>query len=171
MIAEFRRAVSGKVLAAAAPVAVLAAGLIAAPAMAQYQQEIRNDMSRCRAGTPSIRVNISGIEAATGTVRVQLYRGIQGEWLEHGKWLYRIEAPARAGTMSFCLPVPQAGVYAVAARHDVNGNGETDFTTDGGAMSNNPSINIFNLGRPSVTRTRFNVGEDMVTLNINMRYM
>ena len=167
MIAKFRRAVSGKVLAATA----LVAGLTAAPAMAQYQQEIRNDMSRCRAGSSSVRVNISGIEEARGTVRVQLYRGIENEWLQRGKWLYRIEAPARAGAMSFCLPVPEAGQYAVAVRHDINGNGSTDITTDGGAMSNNPSINIFNLGRPSVSRTRFAVGGDMVTLNLNMRYM
>lgn len=171
MFAKFRRAVSGKVLAAAASVAVVAGGLVAVPAMAQYQQEIRNDMSRCRAGTPSIRVNVSGIERASGTVRVQLYRGIESEWLQRGKWLYRIEAPARAGAMSFCLPVPEAGSYAVAVRHDINGNGSTDVTTDGGAMSNNPSINIFNLGRPSVNRTRFTVGSDMVTLNLNMRYM
>lgn len=167
MLATIRRFASGKVLAALA----LAAGLIAVPATAQYQQEIRNDMSRCRAGTPSIRVNITGIESASGVVRVQLYRGVQGEWLERGKWLYRIESPARAGSMSFCLPVPEPGVYAVAARHDVNGNGSTDIRTDGGAMSNNPSINIFNLGRPSVNRTRFNVGNDLVTLNLNMRYM
>lgn len=171
MFAKFRRAASGKVLAAAASAAVLAGGLVAVPAMAQYQQEIRNDMSRCRAGTPSIRVNVSGIERASGTVRVQLYRGIESEWLQRGKWLYRIEAPARAGAMSFCLPVPEAGAYAVAVRHDINGNGSTDITTDGGAMSNNPSINIFNLGRPSVSRTRFTVGSDMVTLNLNMRYM
>lgn len=171
MLALFRRAVAGKVLAAGAAAAVLVGGFVAAPAMAQYQQEIRNDPARCRGGSPAIRVNISGIEAARGTVRVQLYRGVQGEWLEHGKWLYRIEAPARAGSMSFCLPAPEAGVYAVAARHDINGNGETDLTTDGGAMSNNPSINIFNLGRPSVTRTRFNVGNDVTTIAINMRYM
>jgi len=170
MLAPFRLAVARFAMPLAGA-AVLAAGLIAAPAAAQFQQEIGNDMSRCRAGQPSIRVNVSGIEAARGTVRVQLYRGIETEWLQRGKWLYRIEAPARAGAMSFCLPVPAAGPYAVAVRHDINGNGETDITTDGGAMSNNPSINIFNLGRPSVTRTRFSVAADMVTLNLNMRYM
>lgn len=167
MIAKLNRAFAGKVLAAAA----LAGSLVAAPAVAQYQQEIRNDPARCRAGSPSIRVNVTGIEAARGTVRVQLYRGTEGEWLQQGKWLYRIEAPARAGSMSFCLPAPDAGVYAVAARHDINGNGETDLTTDGGAMSNNPSINIFNLGRPNVSRTRFTVGNDVTTITINMRYM
>ncbi|HCB79650.1 MAG TPA: hypothetical protein DEP68_12890, partial [Erythrobacter sp.] len=63
--------------------------------------------------------------------------------------IYRMEAPAKAGTMTFCMPVPKPGVYGIAVRHDVNGNGSTDIFKDGGAMSNNPSINIFNLGKPS----------------------
>ena len=73
--------------------------------------------------------------------------------------------------MTFCLPVPEVGTYAVAVRHDANGNGETDLTSDGGAMSNNPSINILNLGRPSVRRTRFEVGNAVSAITINMRYM
>ncbi len=141
------------------------------PALAQFRQEISNDMSRWRGAGPAVRVPVTGIESATGTVRAQLYRGIESDWLESGRWLYRIEVPARAGTMSFCLPVPSAGPYAVAVRHDVNGNGETDLTSDGGAMSNNPSINIFNLGRPSVRRTRFEVGSGVSPISINMRYM
>lgn len=160
----------------AAPLAAMAGivltGLaVAQPALAQFRQEIRNDMARCRGAGPAIRVNVTGIESATGNVRVQLYRGIESDWLESGRWLYRIEIPARAGAMSFCLPVPEAGPYAVAVRHDVNGNGDTDLTSDGGAMSNNPSINIFNLGRPSVRRTRFDVGNAVSTITVNMRYM
>jgi uncharacterized protein (DUF2141 family) len=164
---SFPRGLSALVMTAT----VLTGTLVAAPALAQFQQTIRNDPARCRGGSPAIRVNVSGIESASGMVRVQLYRGIESDWLERGRWLYRIESPARAGAMSFCLPVPEVGPYAVAVRHDVNGNGETDLRTDGGAMSNNPSINIFNLGRPSINRTRFQVGGDVVTININMRYM
>ena len=67
--------------------------------------------------------------------------------------------------------VPAAGTYAIAIRHDVNGNGGTDLRTDGGGMSNNPSINIFNLGRPSVERTRFSVGREVKPMSIRMRYM
>ena len=167
MFDTVRRALPGLLMAGSA----LAATLVAAPAMAQYQQEIRNDPARCNGREPAIRVNISGIESAQGVVRVQLYRGVASDWLERGRWIYRIETPARAGSMSVCMPVPQAGSYAVAVRHDVNGNGETDLRTDGGAMSNNPSINIFNLGKPSVTRTRFDVGNTVVTINVNMRYM
>ena len=73
--------------------------------------------------------------------------------------------------MSFCLPVPEAGTYAVAVRHDVNGNGKTDITRDGGGMSNNPSINIFNLGKPSVRQTAFAVGNEVKAITITLRYM
>lgn len=150
---------------------VAAAGLgAAAPAAARYQEEIRNDMTRCRGAGPAVRVNVAGIESASGNIRVQIYHGTEADWLENGKWLYRIEAPARAGSMSFCLPVPANGSYGVAVRHDVNGNGRTDITQDGGAMSNNPSINLFNLGRPSIRRTRFEVS-GVTTINLNMRYM
>ena len=73
--------------------------------------------------------------------------------------------------MTFCVPVPSAGSYGIAVRHDVNGNGRTDLRTDGGAMSNNPSINVFNLGRPSWRATAFAVGEDVRRITIRMRYM
>lgn len=155
--------------AAALSVAALA---VAVPALAQYQQELSNDMSRCRAGAgPAVRVTVSGVESANGTVRAQLYHGTKADWLVSGRWLSRIEAPAKAGQMTFCLPVPRSGTYAVAVRHDTNGNGKTDITSDGGAMSNNPSINIFNLGKPSVTKTAFQVGEGVTSINISMRYM
>ena len=147
-------------------------GLAAAqPAVAQFRQEIRNDPAVCQGDGPAIRVNVSEIESATGNVRVQLYRGIEADWLESGRWIHRIEVPARAGNMSFCLPVPRAGTYGVAVRHDANGNGSTDITSDGGAMSNNPSLNIFNLGKPSYRKTRFDVGNEIVSISIRMRYM
>src|SRR5690349_22211051 len=60
---------------------------------------------------------------------------------------------SRAGTMTFCVPVPSSGSYGIAVRHDLDGDGETDLSSDGGGMSNNPSINIFNLDRKS---TRLN---------------
>jgi len=90
---------------------------------------------------------------------------------ETGKWINRIETAAKAGTMTFCLPVPEAGTYGVAVRHDVNGNGKTDLTKDGGGMSNNPSINIFNLGKPSYTKVGVAVGNETKSIRIQMKYM
>ena len=69
------------------------------------------------------------------------------------------------------MPVPSSGNYGIGVRHDVNGNGETDLTQDGGGVSNNPSINIFNLGKPSYKKTAFEVGNAPRTISITMKYM
>ncbi len=143
-----------------------------APALAQYRQKIGNDMSKCHSEAgPAVMVTVDGIKSSQGKVRVQSYRATAEEWLAKGRWLNRIEAPARAGTMTFCMPVPQAGTYGIAVRHDANGNGSTEITKDGGAMSNNPGINIFNLGKPSYKKTAFSVGEGVKSIRIQMRYM
>ena len=83
----------------------------------------------------------------------------------------RVEVPARAGVMTVCVPLPEAGSYGIAVRHDINGNGKTDLTSDGGGMSNNPSINIFNLGKPSYKKTAFDVGNAPRAISITMKYM
>ncbi|AKH43213.1 uncharacterized protein (DUF2141 family) [Altererythrobacter atlanticus] len=164
--------ISGRavMLAAAALTGLAAAG--PAQAQTEYRQKISNDMTRCQAGKPSaVMVTVDDIKSAQGTIRVQLYRGTKADWLEKGRWLYRIEAPARAGTMTFCLPAPGPGTYGVAVRHDVNKNGSTDITQDGGAMSNNPSLNVFNLGKPSYKKTAFEVGNSVKSIRIQMRYL
>ena len=164
-----RTKIGGRLLAGLA----LGGALLAVPAIAQeYNQVITNNLAKCENGKgPAVRVNVHGVNSSTGTIRVQSYRGIKSEWLETGKWLSRIETPARTGNMSFCVPFSSAGTYAIAVRHDVNGNGKTDITKDGGGMSNNPGINIFNLGKPSYTKTKFEVGSGVTTITIRMKYM
>lgn len=143
----------------------------ATPAQAQYRQKINHDASKCASGAgPAVQVTITGVESSSGRIRVQSYRGTKADWLESGRWINRIELPARAGTMKVCMPVPVAGTYGIAVRHDVNGNGDTDLRTDGGAMSGNPSLNIFNLGKPSYKKTAFSAGSGVTSITINMRY-
>ena len=144
---------------------------LAAPVLAQNRDAIPNDMSKCRGSGPAVRVTVTEIKSGTGTMRMQLYRATRQDWLARGRWIYRIQVPARAGTMTFCMPVPQPGSYGIAIRHDVNGNGDTDLTQDGGGMSNNPSINVFNLGKPSVDKVAINVGQEVKAISIRMRYL
>ena len=151
-------------------IAALAFGL-SAPANAQFRNELRHSVAPCQGSGPAVWVNLTEVSSSRGTIRVQLYPGNGDDWLERGRWLNRIEVPARAGSMQVCMPVPRTGDYAIAVRHDVNGNGRTDLRTDGGGMSNNPSINIFNLGRPSINRTRFSVAREVLPMTIRMRYM
>lgn len=144
---------------------------IASPAQAQYKRHLTHDPARCNGVGPAVRITVSGVKASSGTLRVQLYRATKADWLEKGRWLNRIELPARAGTMTVCMPAPQAGTYGIAIRHDVNGNGETDLTQDGGGMSNNPSVNVFNLGKPSYTKVAFSLGNEVKAIAIRMRYL
>ena len=162
-----------KATAAALALAVAVGGLAtAAPAAAQYRVRIANELDKCDPGDgPAVRITVHGIKSSAGLVRVQSYRGTEAEWLKKGAWLNRIEARARAGSMTFCMPVPAAGTYAIAVRHDANGNGETDLTQDGGGMSNNPSINLFNLGKPSVRKTAISIGPGVTAIRIDMKYM
>lgn len=149
----------------------LALGAAGTAAQAQYRQTIPHNPAQCAAGAgPSVMVTINGVSQSRGTIRVQAYRATSQDWLQRGRWINRIEMPAREGTMRVCVPLPASGHYGIAVRHDVNNNGKTDLSTDGGAMSNNPSINIFNLGRPSHTRVGFDVGNGVERIAINMRY-
>ena len=155
-------------LCGAGAVALMALGS-ATPAMAQYAQELRHDPARCNAGS-AVWVNITGIKPGGGTMRIQSYRATKDDGLESGRWLNRIELPARAGSMRVCMPLPASGHYGIAVRHDVNNNGKTDLSTDGGAMSNNPSLNIWNLGKPSYKKVGFDVGRGVESISITMRY-
>jgi uncharacterized protein (DUF2141 family) len=154
----------------AAVLAAAATAMSAAAAAPAYHQKISNEPGRCAGDGSAVKVNISGIKPAQGILRVQLYRATAADWLQTGRWLNRIEVPARSGSATVCMPVPGPGTYGIAVRHDVNGNGKTDIRTDGGGMSNNPSINILNLGKPSYKQTAFPVGSGIKTISIQMRY-
>lgn len=156
---------AGMLLAASSAPSVMAAN--------GYQPgEIGNNPDHCRAGAgPALSVTVTDVKTSEGRIRVQTYRATQAEWLAKGRWLNRIEIPARAGTMTFCLPLPDNGTYGVAVRHDINGNGKTDISRDGGGMSNNPAINIFNLGKPSFTKVGVAVRDEVKAIRIQMKYM
>lgn len=153
------------------PVAAL---LAAVPALA-HGEEIGNDLERCGASVrgSAVLVDVRGFVAPTGKVRVQSYPATRDKWLSKGEWLNRIDIPVRPsnGAMRFCMPVPGPGEYGIAVRHDRDGNGKTDISRDGGGFSNNPSISIFNLGKPSVEKAAFHAGAGVTRITINLKYM
>lgn len=152
--------------------ALLATAIMLASGTAVAGQEISNDLSRCTAGKgPAVLVSVRGVKESTGRIRVQSYPATGGAWLAKGRWLHRVESRANAGTMSFCVPVPAEGKYGIAVRHDRNANGKTDISQDGGGFSNNPSISILNLGKPSVSKVAFQAGPGITRIAINLKYM
>ncbi len=151
---------------------IAAGALLFTAGTAAAGAQISNDMSKCAAGQgPAVLVTVRGVESSAGRVRVQSYPATKSAWLAKGAWLNRIETRANAGTMSFCVPVPAAGNYGIAVRHDANGNGKTDISTDGGGFSNNPSISILNLGKPAVGKVSFYAGTGVTRISINLKYM
>jgi uncharacterized protein (DUF2141 family) len=133
---------------------------------------ISNDVANCQAGKgPAVLVSVRGLKSASGKIRVQSYRATKGTWLSKGAWINRIESGASSTAMNFCVPVPAAGNYGIAVRHDRNGNGKTDIRQDGGGFSNNPKLSIFNLGKPSVGNVSFYAGAGVTRITINMQYM
>ncbi len=156
-----------KFLASLAAAAVLFSGAAIASG-----QEVSNDLSRCAAGKgPAVLVSVRGVKESAGRIRVQSYPATGSAWLAKGRWLHRVETRANAGNMSFCVPVPSEGKYGIAVRHDRNANGKTDISQDGGGFSNNPSINILNLGKPAVSKVAFQAGPGVTRISINLRYM
>ena len=151
-----------------------AAAFLSVPAMA-HGQEIPNDLERCgpNAKGPAVLVDVRGFAAPAGKVRVQSYPATRAAWLTKGEWLARIETDVRPrdGAMRFCVPVPHQGRYAIAVRHDRDGNGKTDISRDGGGFSNNPRLSIFNLGKPGVEKAAFEAGAGVTKITITLQYM
>jgi uncharacterized protein (DUF2141 family) len=165
--------------AAMLAVAVAGAGLAAGslPLAAQdftYNRKAMNDLSQCAPGKgPAVRVAVSGLKSSSGYLFVRTYPARSSDWLKSRRYVIRIETTPKQGSMTVCVPLPAPGDYAMAVQHDANGNRDTDFSTDGAGMSNNPEIKTF-LGiprPPSVDKVRFTAGKGITPIAITVKYL
>lgn len=150
----------------------VAAALIAfaAPAGAA-DAALGPDAASCRAGAegPALLVSIHGFKNRAGNLRVQLYPGNPDAFLVKHRWVRRIDLPVTgAGPMRVCVAVPRPGDYAVAVRHDADGNGKSGWD-DGGGFSRNPAISLFHL-RPDYRSVAIRVGTGVRPLDIVLNY-
>ena len=156
-------------LTLAAAMLALTAASAAAPA---YAQEILGpDAEACRAGAPgpSALVRIYGFKDHDGMLRVQLYGSNPDDFLAKGKKLKRIELPVVAsGDMNVCVALPSYGEYAVAVRHDRDGNGKSGWN-DGGGFSGNPKLSLVNL-KPEFEESSFAAREGVAVVDVVMNY-
>lgn len=148
-------------------VAVLALMASAAPA----QAALGPDAPSCRAGAtdPAVLVNVTGFKHRGGKLRVQLYGSNPSDFLAKGKKLRRIDLPVTdSGTMKVCVAVPKAGNYAIAVRHDADGNGKSGWN-DGGGFSRNPKISLVDL-KPSYREVAIPVGNGVKPVDVVLNY-
>lgn len=125
----------GVSLALAAPFA--AAQAVAATSAATI------DPAACRADSrvPALLVKIDGFKAVSGNLRVQVYGSDPAQFVKGGERLLRADMPVRARATELCIALPAPGRYAIAVRHDVDGNGKGGVN-DGGGFSRNPGISL-----------------------------
>ncbi|HWT14116.1 MAG TPA: DUF2141 domain-containing protein, partial [Allosphingosinicella sp.] len=126
------------------------------------------DAAACRpGGGPALLVNVDGFKARTGNLRVNVY-GDADTFLDRGRYLRQINlAVTRAGAMPVCVRLPRSGQFAVAVRHDVDGDGN-DWG-DGGGFSRNPRLSLTSL-RPRFQNVAINVGAGMLGVGVVLNY-
>jgi uncharacterized protein (DUF2141 family) len=142
-----------------------AAVAIPAPAAAQ----LGADAGVCRSGGQAVLVTINGFRQRTGNIRVAIYGSDPRLFLARGQTLRKINVPVTAaGPMRICVALPGPGRYAVAVRHDVNGNNHSDWS-DGGGFSRNPRVSLTNL-RPRYENVAINVGRGVTPVSVVLNY-
>ena len=148
---------------------VTALAFAADPGVAQAA--LGPDAAACRAGSsqPAVLVNVSGFKARSGNIRVNVYGGDPRRFLERGQYVRQVNLPvSRGGAMPICVSLPGAGRYAIAVRHDVDGNGSSGWS-DGGGFSRNPRLSLTNL-RPRYENVAINVGRGVAPVNVTLLY-
>ena len=154
----------------AAALAAVAVGLVGPAAGAQAA--LGPDAASCRSGAanPALLVNIDGFKARTGRVRVQLYGSDPADFLAKGGRLKRIDVPVSgSGPMRVCVALPGAGRYAVAVRHDVDGDNAKGDWGDGGGFSRNPRISLLKL-KPSYGQVAIQAGNSVQPVDVVLNY-
>lgn len=145
----------------------MAGAALALPAPAAAQ--LGRDAGVCRSGGQAVLVTVDGFRQRTGNIRVAIYGSDPRLFLARGQTLRKINVPVTAaGPMRICVALPGPGRYAVAVRHDVNGNNHSDWS-DGGGFSRNPRISLTNL-RPNYNNVAIDVGRGVTPVNVVLNY-
>ena len=148
-------------------IAVAAVALAAQPSAAQAA--LGPDAASCRPGAkqPAVLVNITGFKSRCGRVRVQIYNA--SNFLMKGQRVRRVDLPVSAATMPVCVALPGPGTYAVAVRHDVDGDNARKDWDDGGGFSRNPKITLVDL-KPSFSEVAVPVGNGVRAVTVVLNY-
>ena len=122
---------------------VVAALALAAPLAAARATTAGIDPAACQAGShaPAVLVKIEGFKRVGGNLRVQVYGGDPAQFVKGGERLLRADLPVRGAPAEVCIALPAPGRYAIAVRHDVDGDGKGGIN-DGGGFSRNPAISL-----------------------------
>jgi uncharacterized protein (DUF2141 family) len=124
--------------------------------------------SAAAASSATVTVQVNDIESAEGQIYVGLCdRGFEESLCIDGKF-----QAARHGTMTFTFENVPPGTYAIAAYHDVNGNGRMDTGTF--SLPKEPygfSNDVGRIAPPNFLAATFPVSSPGVTVSVRMARM
>jgi len=148
---------------------IAAAALAIAAQPAAAEAALGPDAASCRPGSngPALLVNVTGFKSRSGRVRVQIYNA--SNFLMKGQRVRRVDLPVTAPTMPVCVALPGPGTYAVAVRHDVDGDNAKRDWDDGGGFSRNPKITLVDL-KPSFSEVAVPVGQSVRSVSVTLNY-
>lgn len=148
--------------------AICGAVLLAAPAAADPREASPHDPTCRIGGKPAVLVSVAGLKNGSGKVRVQAYGPGPRNHLTKGRWAGRVDvALGGRRALDICLPLPAAGTYSVAVRHDANANKKSDWN-DGAGFSRNPKLSL--TGKPSFAETAVRVGSEPARIRVVVNY-
>jgi uncharacterized protein (DUF2141 family) len=126
----------------------------------------------CASGKPAVLARVSGFKTPRGTLSVKLYPSNANSFLEKGRYIRKVEvAVNRAGPVDVCVPVPSAGRYALAVRHEV---GAKKSRSDGGGFSGNPQVSLLDVAlsrKPALNKVSFHVNGSTRLVPITLKYL
>jgi uncharacterized protein (DUF2141 family) len=125
------------------------------------------------AGNGAIRVTVAGLRNTDGNLSVALFNVKKGFPGKYEKALRKIDVPAAGAEHVVVFDNVPYGLYAVAVRHDENGNGKLDtnilgMPKEGVGTSNNPKSRF---GPPSFEDASFTLDKSTMELTVNLRYL
>ena len=116
----------------------------------------------------SVTVRVSDVESSEG----QVYVGLCDRGFEEALCVDGAFKSARPGTMTFTFDNVAPGTYAIAAYHDVNGNGRMDTGTF--SLPIEPygfSNDVGRIAPPNFLNATFPVSSQAVTVDVRMARM
>ena len=142
--------------------------VVAMPVAADPRESRADDPTCARGGSPAVLVHVAGLKNGSGKVRVQAYGPGAAKYLKRGEWAGRVDVPLGGRrSVDVCLPLPAAGHYSIAVRHDANANKKSDWN-DGAGFSRNPKLSL--LGRPNFAQTAVAVRGGPTRVNVVINY-
>ncbi len=152
--------------------AALAAGSDAAP-VPDYG--IADGMCRPHEKGPAVIATATGLKDRRGTLRLELYAPVEGEWLgddrdlvRDGKVFRRTVLPVPAtGPVELCIRAPSAGDWSLALIHDRAGSKKFKLSSDGIGFSGNPHLG---LSKPKADAAQIAVGPGVTHISVRLNY-